>query len=205
MYYINLLEFILIFTLLDKFWRLVHSRVCFSFIRGRFGQVHKCTENLSGLTLAAKIIKARSQKEKVQPRSPDECWTQHRFHLLHKYYWGRKGCKNRHSSAATLLLGKVDPTTATLSILSKPLASFAYCLHVQSKDAWRWFVFTELPGLCLPGCGEEWDPGDESAEPRQPHPAVRCLRVASRHHPGHGIVSVPVICGEGCTWWPFWM
>uniref|UniRef100_A0A3Q4I051 Myosin light chain kinase family, member 4b n=1 Tax=Neolamprologus brichardi TaxID=32507 RepID=A0A3Q4I051_NEOBR len=33
---------------------------------GRFGQVHKCVENSSGLTLAAKIIKARSQKEKVQ-------------------------------------------------------------------------------------------------------------------------------------------
>lgn len=31
---------------------------------GRFGQVHKCMENSSGLTLAAKIIKARSQKEK---------------------------------------------------------------------------------------------------------------------------------------------
>ncbi|XP_062252296.1 myosin light chain kinase family member 4 isoform X1 [Platichthys flesus] len=31
---------------------------------GRFGQVHKCTENSSGLMLAAKIIKARSQKEK---------------------------------------------------------------------------------------------------------------------------------------------
>ncbi|KAK2901450.1 hypothetical protein Q8A67_009565 [Cirrhinus molitorella] len=31
---------------------------------GRFGQVHKCIENSSGLTLAAKIIKARSQKEK---------------------------------------------------------------------------------------------------------------------------------------------
>ncbi|KAK2834984.1 hypothetical protein Q5P01_015468 [Channa striata] len=31
---------------------------------GRFGQVHKCTENSSGLILAAKIIKARSQKEK---------------------------------------------------------------------------------------------------------------------------------------------
>ncbi|XP_029930117.1 myosin light chain kinase 2, skeletal/cardiac muscle isoform X2 [Myripristis murdjan] len=31
---------------------------------GRFGQVHKCVENSSGLTLAAKIIKARSQKEK---------------------------------------------------------------------------------------------------------------------------------------------
>lgn len=37
----------------------------FSF-RGRFGQVHKCIENSSGLTLAAKIIKARSPKEKVQ-------------------------------------------------------------------------------------------------------------------------------------------
>ncbi|XP_065133003.1 uncharacterized protein mylk4a isoform X4 [Paramisgurnus dabryanus] len=31
---------------------------------GRFGQVHKCIENSSGLTLAAKIIKARSLKEK---------------------------------------------------------------------------------------------------------------------------------------------
>uniref|UniRef100_A0A3B1IXP3 Myosin light chain kinase family member 4 n=1 Tax=Astyanax mexicanus TaxID=7994 RepID=A0A3B1IXP3_ASTMX len=31
---------------------------------GRFGQVHKCIENSSGLTLAAKIIKARSEKEK---------------------------------------------------------------------------------------------------------------------------------------------
>ncbi|XP_060731134.1 myosin light chain kinase 2, skeletal/cardiac muscle isoform X1 [Tachysurus vachellii] len=31
---------------------------------GRFGQVHKCIENSSGLTLAAKIIKARSSKEK---------------------------------------------------------------------------------------------------------------------------------------------
>ncbi|XP_048018273.1 myosin light chain kinase 3 isoform X3 [Megalobrama amblycephala] len=31
---------------------------------GRFGQVHRCIENSSGLTLAAKIIKARSQKEK---------------------------------------------------------------------------------------------------------------------------------------------
>ncbi|XP_060890263.1 myosin light chain kinase 2, skeletal/cardiac muscle isoform X2 [Labrus mixtus] len=31
---------------------------------GRFGQVHKCTENSTGMMLAAKIIKARSQKEK---------------------------------------------------------------------------------------------------------------------------------------------
>ncbi|MFT7802321.1 myosin light chain kinase 2, skeletal/cardiac muscle-like [Arapaima gigas] len=31
---------------------------------GRFGQVHKCIENSSGLTFAAKVIKAKSQKEK---------------------------------------------------------------------------------------------------------------------------------------------
>ncbi|KAG7455089.1 hypothetical protein MATL_G00252660 [Megalops atlanticus] len=31
---------------------------------GRFGQVHRCIENSSGLTLAAKIIKARAPKEK---------------------------------------------------------------------------------------------------------------------------------------------
>uniref|UniRef100_A0A672FH17 Myosin light chain kinase family, member 4b n=1 Tax=Salarias fasciatus TaxID=181472 RepID=A0A672FH17_SALFA len=43
--------------------------VCFSLIRGRFGQVHKCMENSSGLTLAAKIIKARSQKEKEVVRN----------------------------------------------------------------------------------------------------------------------------------------
>ncbi|XP_070817483.1 myosin light chain kinase 2, skeletal/cardiac muscle [Chaetodon trifascialis] len=36
---------------------------------GRFGQVHKCMENSSGLTLAAKIIKARSQKEKEVVRN----------------------------------------------------------------------------------------------------------------------------------------
>ncbi|XP_066578757.1 myosin light chain kinase 2, skeletal/cardiac muscle isoform X2 [Amia ocellicauda] len=33
---------------------------------GRFGQVHKCIENSSGLTLAAKIIKARNGKEKEE-------------------------------------------------------------------------------------------------------------------------------------------
>lgn len=41
-----------------------------SLIRGRFGQVHKCVENSSGLTLAAKVIKARSLKEKVRERNP---------------------------------------------------------------------------------------------------------------------------------------
>ena len=43
--------------------------------------------------------------------------------------------------------------------------------------------------VCLSGRGEEWDPGDESAEPRQPHPAVCRLWVAPWHHSGHGIVS----------------
>ena len=37
----------------------------FVFPRGRFGQVHKCVENSSGLTFAAKIIKAKTAKEKV--------------------------------------------------------------------------------------------------------------------------------------------
>uniref|UniRef100_A0A3Q3KDG2 Protein kinase domain-containing protein n=1 Tax=Monopterus albus TaxID=43700 RepID=A0A3Q3KDG2_MONAL len=36
---------------------------------GRFGQVHKCIEISSGLTLAAKIIKARNQKEKEVVRN----------------------------------------------------------------------------------------------------------------------------------------
>lgn len=37
----------------------------FGFGSGRFGMVHKCVENSSGLTLAAKVIKTRNQKEKV--------------------------------------------------------------------------------------------------------------------------------------------
>ncbi|XP_017284618.1 myosin light chain kinase family member 4 isoform X5 [Kryptolebias marmoratus] len=36
---------------------------------GRFGQVYKCLEKSSGLTLAAKIIKARNQKEKEVVRN----------------------------------------------------------------------------------------------------------------------------------------
>ncbi|KAF3858190.1 hypothetical protein F7725_011391 [Dissostichus mawsoni] len=43
--------------------------------RGRFGQVHKCVENSSGLTLAAKVIKARSLKEKLFDRIIDENYT----------------------------------------------------------------------------------------------------------------------------------
>lgn len=53
--------------------------VCASFSRGRFGQVHKCMENSSGLTLAAKIIKAKSQKEKVQSWSANESWIRNRI------------------------------------------------------------------------------------------------------------------------------
>jgi myosin-light-chain kinase len=36
------------------------------FGRGRFGQVHRCKEKATGLKLAAKIIKARSTKDKVK-------------------------------------------------------------------------------------------------------------------------------------------
>ncbi|XP_077348224.1 myosin light chain kinase family member 4 isoform X2 [Lithobates pipiens] len=36
---------------------------------GRFGQVHRCTEKASGLTLAAKIIKARGHKEKEEVKN----------------------------------------------------------------------------------------------------------------------------------------
>ncbi|XP_075069079.1 myosin light chain kinase family member 4 isoform X2 [Mixophyes fleayi] len=36
---------------------------------GRFGQVHRCVENASGLTLAAKIIKVRGLKEKEEAKN----------------------------------------------------------------------------------------------------------------------------------------
>lgn len=43
-------------------------RVC----RGRFGQVHRCTEKSTGLALAAKVIKVKSTKDRVRrpPRAP---------------------------------------------------------------------------------------------------------------------------------------
>lgn len=34
--------------------------------RGRFGQVHRCTEKATGLSLAAKIIKVKSAKDRVR-------------------------------------------------------------------------------------------------------------------------------------------
>ncbi|XP_076873388.1 myosin light chain kinase family member 4 isoform X2 [Brachyhypopomus gauderio] len=43
---------------------------------GRFGMVHKCVEKSSGLTLAAKIIKVRGQKEKDVVRSEIEVMNQ---------------------------------------------------------------------------------------------------------------------------------
>ncbi|XP_068445873.1 myosin light chain kinase family member 4 [Clinocottus analis] len=43
---------------------------------GRFGQVHKCIENSTGLMLAAKIIKARSQKEKDVVRNETQVMNQ---------------------------------------------------------------------------------------------------------------------------------
>ena len=42
----------------------IHN-ICLLFPRGRFGQVHKCAELSSGLTLAAKIIKVRVMRERV--------------------------------------------------------------------------------------------------------------------------------------------
>lgn len=36
------------------------------FCRGRFGQVHRCTEKSTGLSLAAKIIKVKSAKDRVR-------------------------------------------------------------------------------------------------------------------------------------------
>lgn len=41
------------------------SRLFLGIHRGRFGQVHKCTEISTGLNLAAKIIKVKGAKEKV--------------------------------------------------------------------------------------------------------------------------------------------
>ncbi|KPP74738.1 hypothetical protein Z043_106085, partial [Scleropages formosus] len=41
----------------------IHHDLCL-ISSGRFGRVHKCTENASGLKLAAKVIAARSAKEK---------------------------------------------------------------------------------------------------------------------------------------------
>ncbi|XP_062858602.1 myosin light chain kinase family member 4 [Trichomycterus rosablanca] len=43
---------------------------------GRFGMVHKCVEKSSGLTLAAKIIKTRNQKEKEVVKSEIEVMNQ---------------------------------------------------------------------------------------------------------------------------------
>lgn len=49
------------------------------------------------------------------------------------------------------------------------------------------------------GGGEERDPGDEPAEPCQPHPALRCLRVTARHHPGYGVVSLSILIHVAVT------
>ncbi|XP_034035255.1 myosin light chain kinase family member 4 [Thalassophryne amazonica] len=53
---------------------------------GRFGQVHKCTEKSSGLTFAAKIVKARSQKEKEVVRNEIQVMNQlHHANLIQLY------------------------------------------------------------------------------------------------------------------------
>lgn len=47
---------------------IIHEMKSVCCCRGRFGQVHKCAELSSGLTLAAKIIKVRGMKERVSTK-----------------------------------------------------------------------------------------------------------------------------------------
>lgn len=62
--------------------------------RGRFGQVHKCTEISTGLNLAAKIIKVKGAKEKVTtllgalslPSLPDPTSLPHERQLILGYH-----------------------------------------------------------------------------------------------------------------------
>lgn len=42
------------------------SLLCRRVCRGRFGQVHRCTEKSTGLSLAAKVIKVKSAKDRVR-------------------------------------------------------------------------------------------------------------------------------------------
>lgn len=46
------------------------SMLCRHVCRGRFGQVHRCTEKSTGLSLAAKVIKVKSTKDRVRPPKP---------------------------------------------------------------------------------------------------------------------------------------
>lgn len=46
------------------------SVLCRRVCRGRFGQVHRCTEKSTGLSLAAKVIKVKSTKDRVRPPKP---------------------------------------------------------------------------------------------------------------------------------------
>lgn len=49
------------------------SLLCRRVCRGRFGQVHRCTEKATGLSLAAKVVKVKSTKDRVRrlPRAPE--------------------------------------------------------------------------------------------------------------------------------------
>lgn len=91
-----------------------------------------------------------------------------------------------------------------LSIQNTPKIDFcSYCwyraTYIPARPSFRgvsiisslWLFGTCCNSACFRRSGgcQERDPGDEPAEPRQPHPAVRCLRVPSRLHPGHGVVS----------------
>lgn len=50
--------------------------------------------------------------------------------------------------------------------------------HIYVSFSYMWFSIWFTFHFRLSGGGEEWDPGDEPAEPRQPHSAIRCIWVA---------------------------
>lgn len=121
---------------------LTHLYVCFSFTRGRFGQVHKCIENSSGLTLAAKIIKARSQKEKVQYWLANEYWIHNRIHVQQRLW---DACFSRQSNGwlrSALLrtikdyILKLDTATAQRAWACGNLST-SLCLFLL-WDIWKW-------------------------------------------------------------------
>lgn len=113
-----------------------------SSIRGRFGQVHKCVENSSGLTLAAKVIKARSLKEKVRERNPSN--------VVGGYCdsgeFGPLGTEQREYFCRREMfdLEKICLICLLWFVSQQRTAETFHCVC-----------------LSLAGGGEEWDPGHE--------------------------------------------
>lgn len=149
------------------------------FSRGRFGQVHKCVENSSGLTLAAKVIKARSQKEKV--REPT-------IQCIHHGCWCSSDRRPQKQGAQILFwvhtsLGqghweqkqrwRVSPRWQIFDLEKKmyfPIAENSWnfsscprvrCVLTQSSMSLCLFSHSSICTCVSVGGGEEWDPGHE--------------------------------------------